>query len=85
MGLRHQALQKSVLNLRKLNRRNIPAIAVNTVAASHTLRARIPTVSCHSLTEYTPCLEVRPTVGFMLTTADLWAGELKLPDVLKVG
>ena len=48
-------------------------------AVSLTLLVNVPGSSWSSLAGQTPCLEVRPTVGFSPTTADLEAGKEMLP------
>src|SRR6266581_7065580 len=56
-------------------------IAVNTVAASTTVRAWGPTVSCVCEMGITPARLVRPTVGLMPTTPLTFAGQTMLPSV----
>src|SRR5207245_9971150 len=56
-------------------------MAVNTVAASATVRAWGPTVSCVCEMGTTPARLTRPTVGLMPTTPFAFAGQTMLPSV----
>src|SRR5437879_2395505 len=56
-------------------------IAVNTVAASATVRAWGPTVSCVCEMGMTPARLTRPTVGLIPTTPFSFAGQTMLPSV----
>src|SRR5207245_6692755 len=56
-------------------------MAVNTVAASATVRAWGPTVSCVCEMGTTPARLTRPTVGLMPTTPFAFAGQMMLPSV----
>src|SRR5947199_2862263 len=56
-------------------------IAVNTVAASATVRAWGPTVSCVCEIGMTPARLTSPTVGLIPTTPLAFAGQTMLPSV----
>src|SRR5438128_4571483 len=57
------------------------AIALRIAAASATVRACGPTVSCVCEIGTTPARLVRPTVGLMPTTLLTFAGQTMLPSV----
>src|SRR6185369_10804395 len=56
-------------------------ITDSAIAASATVRACGPTVSCVCEMGTTPARLVRPTVGLMPTTPLAWAGQTMLPSV----
>ena len=58
-----------------------PDMAVKTLAASMTVFASSPTLSCHSFPIKTPDLDTRPEVGFKPTTPELLVGFAMLPSI----
>lgn len=60
---------------------SLPTMTLNMVAASDTLLAIGPTVSCSSDIGMTEARETKPVVVLMPTTLFLPAGLMMLPDV----